>query len=366
MALVAIITDTHFGVRSDAPAVYHHMRKFYDRVFFPTLEQRGITRVLHGGDYGDRRKYVNYGTARFIEDVYRKPLRDRQIREDVIVGNHDCFYRDSTEVNSIVELYRHDRSNLRVYTQPTEIDVDGCGILMLPWICGNNRDASLALIQQSSASVVLGHLEISGFQMYRGMPSHEGLDPAMFDRFSLVMSGHYHHKSQKAPIHYLGAPYPMVWSDYNDPRGFHLFDTDTQTLEFIPNPYTMFARLVYDDLDKPKSWITELVTKITASDSPYHDAYVKVVVKNKTQAFWFDIVMDALAKVNALDVMIVDDIQSTDNDGVDMPSTDIDTLALMQEYVEGLSISCDKHELQSYLNRLYHEAVTASQSARLS
>jgi hypothetical protein len=137
-------------------------------------------------------------------------------------------------------------------------------------------------------------------------------------------------------------------------------------LEFIPNPYTMFARLVYDDLDKPKSWITELATKIAAPDSPYYDAYVKVVVKNKTQAFWFDVVMDTLAKVNALDVMIVDDIQSSDRDGVEMPSTDIDTLTLMQEYVDGLSISCDKYELQSYLNRLYHEAVTASQSARLS
>jgi len=365
MSVIAIICDTHFGVRSDAPAVYHHMQKFYERVFFPTLKEHGVTRLLHGGDYCDRRKFINFATSRFIEDHYRTPLRELNIIEDVIIGNHDCFLRDSTDINSVAELYRHDPT-VRFYTQPIEIDVDGCGILLLPWICGNNRDATMKMIATSTAQVVLGHLEISGFQMYRGMPSHEGLDPSLFDRFSLVMSGHYHHRSSTHPIQYLGAPYPMVWSDYSDPRGFHLFDTETHALTFVPNPYTMFARLVYDDLDKPNTWIADMVNTIVASDSPYHDAYVKVVVKNKTQAFWFELIMDALAKVNALDVMIVDDVQSNDSEGNELPTTDIDTLTLMQEYVEGLSISCDKTELKSYLNRLYHDVVTASQSARLS
>jgi len=363
---VAIITDSHFGVRSDAPAMYTTMRKFYERVFFPTLDAHGITRVLHGGDYGDRRKYVNFGTSRFVEDVYRAPLRHRNIKEDVLVGNHDCFYRDSTEINSIQELYRHD-DRLTVYTQPTEIDVDGCGILMLPWICGNNRDASEKAIATSSSTVVLGHLELSGFQMYRGMPNHDGMDPSVFDRFSLVMSGHYHHKSQNGPIHYLGAPYAMVWSDYRDPRGFHLFDTDTQELTFIENPYTAFARIVYDDLEQPHNYIEKLVTSIVAKDSPYYDSYVKVVVKNRTHPYWFDIMMDALSKVNTQDVMVVDDIVADPNaDAAETVSTDVDTLTIMRDYVDGLTVTCDKRDLQTYLQQLYHEAVTTTQSSRMS
>jgi DNA repair exonuclease SbcCD nuclease subunit len=362
---VAVITDTHFGVRSDSPAMYTAMRKFYEQVFFPTLDAHSITRVLHGGDYGDRRKYINFATARFIDEVYRQPLKDRGIREDVIIGNHDCFYRDSAELNSVQELYRHDDS-IHIYTQPTEITIDGCDILLLPWICDSNRDATLDAIATSTAPVVLGHLELSGFQMYRGMPSHDGMDPNLFERFKLVMSGHFHHRSQSGPIQYLGAPYAMVWSDYRDPRGFHLFDTETHELEFIPNPFTVFGRIVYDDADQPNHYIEQLVSRVLAPDSEFHDAYVKIVVKSKTQPYWFDLLMDALGKVNTQDIMIVDDIVAAGTTDEPDPSTDVDTLTLMTDYIDGLTLSCDKQALQSYLQSLYHEAVSTTHSARVS
>ena len=366
MSKVAIISDTHWGCRSDSTVLQYWQKRFLDNVFYPTLDEYNVKTVLHGGDYGDRRKYTNHQTINFVETHYRQPLRTRGITEHVLVGNHDCFYRDSTAVNSIQELYRHD-DRLTVYTQPTEIDVDGCGILMLPWICGNNREASEKLIASSSCAVVLGHLELSGFQMYRGMPNHEGMDPHVFDRYELVMSGHYHHKSQSGPIQYLGAPYPMVWSDYRDPRGFHLFDTSTRQLTFIENPYSAFARLVYDDLNQPHAYIEQLVAGILASNSEYYDAYVKVVVKNRTQPYWFDIMMDALGKVNTQDVMVVDDIVADATEVTsDAISTDVDTLTIMRDYVEGLAVSCDKRELQTYLHQLYHEAVTTTQSSRMS
>ena len=345
--------------------MYGVMQKFYEHVFFPTLDAHGVTRVLHGGDYGDRRKYINFATARFIEDTYRTPLRSRGIREDVIIGNHDCFLRDSTEINSVQELYRHDAS-LHIYTQPTEIDIDGCGILLLPWICGNNREASMRAIATSSSAVILGHLELSGFQMHRGMTNTEGLSSDLFDRFAMVMSGHFHHRSSVDPIHYLGAPYAMTWSDFRDPRGFHLFDTDTRALTFIENPYTAFARLVYDDVDQPEAYVPDLVASIVAPLSPYHDAYVKVVVKNKTRPYDFDLILDALSKVNTQDVLIVDDIVNTlTADDTAMASADVDTLALITDYVDGLTVSCDKAELQAYLRTTYHDAMTTTASARL-
>lgn len=365
MAQIAILTDTHFGVRSDSTVVQEWQQKFLEKVFFPTLDAHGVTQVLHGGDYGDRRKFVNFSTARFIEHAYRAPLRQRNITEHVIVGNHDIFLRDSTHINSIEELYRHDAS-LIIHKDPTEITVDGTDILLLPWICDSNRDASLRLIEQSRCSIVLGHLEISGFQMYRGMPNHEGLSPQLFDRFELVMSGHFHHRSSNGPIQYLGAPYAMVWSDYRDPRGFHLFDTETHKLTFIENPYSMFARVTYDDAQQPPAYLEQLLQDIAAPDSPYANAYVKVIVKTKTQPYWFDLVMDALAKINAQDVIVVDDIQQTDvEDVVTAASADIDTLSLMTEYISGLSVTCDKQELQTYLQETYREALAHSQSVRV-
>ena len=340
--------------------------KFLTDIFFPTLDAHSITTVLHGGDYGDRRKYASFATTQFIETRYRAPLRARGIREHVIVGNHDCFLRDSTEINSIEELYRHDTS-LSIYSQPTEIEIDGCGILMMPWVCGNTREQSLQLLQTSSCPVVLGHFEIEGFQMYRGMPSHEGLSPDLFERFALVMSGHYHHASRRDPIRYLGAMWPMVWSDYADARGFHLFNTDTHELTFIENPYSPLVRLVYDDEQAEASYIPSLLERITCDTSSYRDAYVKVVVKTRTQPYAFEQVLDAVAKMNPQDIVVLDDITLDaidDTTDVNM-TTDVDTISLIREYIEHTSVTCDKIALLTYLEDLYRDATASTQSGRI-
>lgn len=341
--------------------------RFLTDVFFPTLDAHHITTVLHGGDYGDRRKYASFATTQFMETRYRARLRERGIHEHVIVGNHDCFLRDSTAINSIEELYRHDTS-LTIYSHPTEIDVDGCGVLLLPWVCGNTRERTLELLRTSSCPVVLGHLEIEGFQMYRGMPSHEGLSPDLFERFALVMSGHYHHASQRDPIRYLGAMWPMVWSDYRDPRGFHLLDTETRELTFIENPYSPLARLVYDDDGAAPEYIAEMVTSIVGEQSPYRDAYVKVVVKTRTQPYGFEQVLDALAKVNPQDIVVIDDIVFDGTEVLDQDelTTDVDTVSLIREYVEHTTVTCDKIALLTYLEDLYRESVASTQSGRIS
>lgn len=367
MSKIPIITDTHFGARNDSLHMQASMRKFYENIYFPTLDQHGCTVEIHAGDWGDRRKFQNTNTLNSVHEMYQKPLDERGIIQHRIMGNHDCYYREAASVTTLTEFYRYN-ANAHVYTQPTEVTIDGCNILMLPWIVDSNRAASMKAIRESECPIVIGHLEIAGFQMFRGIPNHEGLTRDMFERFKLVMTGHFHHRSTNDPIHYLGAPYPMIWSDYNDPRGFHLFDTETHELTFVENPYSLFVKVIYDDEGKPHSYIKDLVQSILKPDSPHHDAYVKVIVRSKTQPYWFDLVMDSLYKVNAQDIIVVDDILIHDEDERDPDehgTPDVDTLTLMKEFVDSLAISCDKDELYAYLQGKYHEAMAASQSSRL-
>lgn len=364
--MIAIITDTHFGARNDSAPMQQNQEKFLERVFFPTLKKYDIREVLHGGDYTDRRKYVSFGTAQWMYKHYRQPLHDAGIHEIALVGNHDCFLKHSTSINSIEELYRGSTS-LDIITQPDTIELDGQDILMLPWICDDNRDASMRAIEDSNATIVLGHLEVMGFQMYRGMPNAEGLNPNLFERFPLVMSGHFHHRSEVAPIQYLGAAWPMTWSDYDDPRGFHVFDPKTRALTFIDNPYSLFTRLVYDDKEQTHDYIAELCQRIGAAESPFRDAYVKVVVKAKLQPHWFDLMIDALYKVTP-NIMILDDIllSESDNDVVYDEAALVDTVTLINEYVESLTLNCPKDALNRYLRDLYAEAVAAQTDGELS
>ena len=130
MPLIAIITDTHFGARNDSAPLQASQAKFFEKVFFPTLKEHGIKKVLHGGDYTDRRKYVNYATAQWVYKNYRDTMRQAGIEEIVLVGNHDCFLRHSTDINSITELYRDDET-VAIVKSPMEFHVAGCDFLFL-------------------------------------------------------------------------------------------------------------------------------------------------------------------------------------------------------------------------------------------
>ena len=365
MSLIAIISDTHNGAKNDSLTMQAAQQRFYDEQLFPVIRDRGITRLIHAGDFCDRRKFTNNGTVRFIHDHYTAPLLALGVKQDILLGNHDTYYRHSTDVSVVEELYRHIPDQITVHAHPTEICIDQCRFLLLPWMTANNGEASMDFIRTSTCPIVVGHLEIAGFSMFKGIQNYEGLDPALFDRFTLVMSGHFHHQSQMGPIRYLGAPFAMTWGDYKDPRGFHLFDTETHELTFIENPHSLFQKIIYDDAGQSHDYLTQLVRTISAPNSVYHGAYVKVIIKSRNQPYWADTVLDTLYKVNAEDVIVIDDI--TANDLEDTPSdlsTDIDTVTLIREYIDTLTINCDKDALFAYLQTKYHEALAASQNAR--
>lgn len=246
---IAIITDQHFGARNDSIAFLDFYEKFYENTFFPTLDSAGITTVLVLGDTFDRRKYVNFYALDRAKKMFFDKLEERGIAVHMLAGNHDTYFKNTNDVNS-PDLLLREYSNINVIDHPTTITVDGTDICMMPWICSENYQASLDEMKTTKSEICMGHFEISGFAMYRGMESHEGMDKTIFDKFDMVFSGHYHHRSDDGHIYYLGNPYELTWQDFNDPRGFHLFDTATRKLEFITNPYTMFARIEYDDKEK--------------------------------------------------------------------------------------------------------------------
>ena len=263
---IAIITDTHWGVRNDHQAFLDNNKKFLDDTFFPFIDSHSIVDVIHLGDLVDRRKYLNINTAKRLRDDFIRPLHARGIRAHLTIGNHDTYYKNTNSVNSIREFYKDD---FTIYEQATTVEFDGVPILLMPWICDDNRDHALESIRTTNAQICMGHLELSGFEMYRGSPLSHGDDPSLFGRFDLVCSGHYHRRSTSGNIHYLGSHAEFTWSDYDDPKGFHILDTETREMAFIENPYKMFRKLWYNDKDKTTEEVLE------RDFAKYAGAYVK-------------------------------------------------------------------------------------------
>ena len=229
---IAIITDTHFGARNDNANFNEYFFKFYENLFFPTLIERGITTCIHMGDVMDRRKYVSYKTA----TDFRKRFIDKFVEIGVdlhlIVGNHDTYYKNTSEVNSMEELVSN---NFKVYTGPEVVEFDETPILLMPWINANNYNASMDALKNAQSDILMGHLEVAGFAMTgQGMVSADGWEKEHFKRFETVFSGHFHLKNDDGQLFYLGTPYEIYWNDCDDPKGFHIYDTDTKELAVIP------------------------------------------------------------------------------------------------------------------------------------
>ena len=98
---VAIITDTHFGARNDSPAFSRYFKKFYEEIFFPSLEERGIRTVIHMGDVVDRRKFINWRTLYQMREVFFDACYGRYINLHIIIGNHDTFFKNTNVINSM-------------------------------------------------------------------------------------------------------------------------------------------------------------------------------------------------------------------------------------------------------------------------
>jgi DNA repair exonuclease SbcCD nuclease subunit len=344
---VAIITDQHFGARNDSIAFLDFFEKFYDNTFFPVLDTNNIDTVLVLGDTFDRRKYVNFYALDRAKKMFFDKLEDRGIRVHMLAGNHDTYYKNTNEVNS-PDLLLTEYNNIDVISKPETIVIDGTSICMMPWICPDNYQESIDHMATTKADICMGHFEIAGFAMYRGMESHDGLGKEMFERFDMVFSGHYHHRSSDNHIHYLGNPYELTWQDHNDTRGFHLFDLENRELEFIANPYRMFERVEYDDKETDP---VDLDTLDLAQK------YVKLVVVNKTDFYKFDKFIQKLYNKGCHEIKIIEDMSEFNDGELGEEISLEDTVSVLTHYIDSIETDVDKEQVKTFMRTLYTEAV---------
>ncbi len=354
---IALVTDTHFGARNDNTAFAEYFKQFYDTIFFPYLKENNITEIIHLGDVVDRRKYLNYQTAEIMQEAFFDPIIDNNYNVNIIIGNHDTYYKNTNKVNSISRLYNsYTGTNIHWHdNKPGVVNYDGLDIMLLPWICTDTYEPFLKEVEETDCQVLFGHLELKGFIMHKGAVNMSGLESNIFDKFDVVCSGHFHHKSTVGNINYLGCPYEITWSDYDDPRGFHIFDTETRELEFIRNPLTMFHKIWYDDSN------TTMEQVVNRNYEPMRNCYVKVIVTNKENPFWFDMFIERLEKVSPIHVQVVEDHLNLDLESDDeIVSEAEDTLTILHKYVNTLEVNVDKEKLETKIKDLYSEALSVS------
>ena len=259
------------------------------------------------------------------------------------------YYKSTNSVNS-PELLLFEE-NVNIIHEPVVKEYDGFNIALVPWINQENYADSVDFLLSANASVCMGHFEIEGALMMPGAVCSHGLDISYLKRFEKVYSGHFHSKSEVKNCRYLGSQMQFTWSDYGDEKYFHIFDTETTEISPIHNPIKMFEKIMYDDTE-------ESFESISNQDySKYENKFVKVIVVNKENPYWFDAMLDKLHKANPLHLSVVDDhkhmdlLSDEEMEGVE------DTLTILHKYVENLEVQGDKNQLSNLVTSLYNEAL---------
>jgi DNA repair exonuclease SbcCD nuclease subunit len=345
---IAVLNDTHCGIRNSSQIFLDNAKDFYEKVFFPECEKRGVKQILHLGDYYDHRKYVNFKALNHNRKVFLSELRKRGMSMDIIPGNHDTFYKNTNDLNSLKELLGHFMNEINIIMEPTVMEYGSLRMALLPWICQDNYEKSMNFIKECKADWLGAHLELGGFEMMRGVESHGGMDPKLFEKFELVLTGHFHAASRKDNIWYLGSQMEFFWSDVNDPKFFHVIDTETREVEKIHNPHTLFQKVVYDD---------EEMDYNLYDTRKFAKQFVKVIVKNKSDSFAFDRFIDRIQNEDVYDLKIAENFNEFIGSNVEDEGLEVDdTPKLMDDYIDGVDTDLDKDRMKVMMRDLMTQA----------
>jgi len=345
---VAILNDTHAGIRNSSDIFTDNANLFYNEVFFPYLVKHKIKKIVHLGDVFDNRKFINFKSLHSFRKNFLAKLREHKIHMEVIPGNHDVFYKNTNELNALKELLGYYINEVTINMEPTVLNLDGFKLGMLPWITHENFGRSMEFIKTCKSDWLGGHLELKGFDVMRGVPSHGGLDYKLFNRFEKVISGHFHVGSEQANIQYLGTQLEFFWSDAHDEKGFHVLDTSTRELEKIVNKHTLFEHIIYDDSK----------VDYTLMDTAHlENKFVKITVINKKDLFTFDRFVDRIQDNKIHDLKIAENFSEFAGDNIEDEAVNIeDTGELLDNYVDAVDTELDKDKLKVDMRNLLSEA----------
>ena len=346
----AILNDTHCGIRNSSDIFIKYQEDFYTKVFFPYLLENDIKHIVHLGDYYEHRRFINFKALNANRVHFLDKLREYGITMDIVPGNHDVYYKNTNELNSLKELLGHYMNEVTIHMKPTVLEYDGLKLGLVPWINMQNESEINEFLANCTADIIGGHFELIGFDMLRGVPCTHGMTTDLLKRFEMVFSGHYHCKSNQDNIHYLGSQMEFFWNDAHDDKFFHTFDTETRELLPVRNPITLYERIYYDD---------EKTDYNAVALENLDNKFVKIVVTNKTDAFSFDRFLDRVQSRKIYDLKIQEDFteflgENVADEGVEVE----DTSELLRSYVDNVETVLDKERLKMELVELMQEAET--------
>jgi DNA repair exonuclease SbcCD nuclease subunit len=329
--------------------------EYFEKTVFPMLKSGSIDKIIQLGDLFDRRKYVNFSTLNAVRRRFLEPLADFRIPTEIIAGNHDTYWKNTSEVNSLEEIIGKRYECIRYHVLPSNVDVGFANrSLLLPWINSNNAKVSneaIAKLTRPDNTYVFSHLEINGFESVPGVQFTGGVDRSNFNDL-IVVSGHFHIRQHQNNILYVGTPYDLNFSDRLVTKGIHVLDSEKKILKFIPNERKMFYQVLYDDTKNDVLLDSRTFKPISRKE--LSGKIVRLVVENKTNPNKFEYIVNDVSSctknLTILENTKIPELTSNVNNDITK-----NTLDIIYDSVDSMELAVDKMKLKKLLGEIYVE-----------
>jgi DNA repair exonuclease SbcCD nuclease subunit/uncharacterized protein (DUF3820 family) len=212
---IAAFTDIHFGLKSGS-RVHNTDCEEFVTWFCETAQTAGCETAIFLGDWHHNRATTDVSTMNYTLSNLEKLSKSFE-RVYFILGNHDLFYKDKREINSI-EFMRLFPNIIPIKDPLTQDDVT-----ILPWLVGDEWQK----ISKLKSRYIFGHLELPSFYMNAmvQMPDHGQLQRNHFVNQEYVFTGHFHKRQQANNIVYIGNAFPHNYADSgDDDRGMMMLE----------------------------------------------------------------------------------------------------------------------------------------------
>jgi DNA repair exonuclease SbcCD nuclease subunit len=356
MYKIALISDIHFGCRNNGEKYLNICENFFLHTLSKVIEDNKITDLRILGDLFDNRNSINVRTLNTVLNIFKTyENRFPQLRIKCLVGNHDLYYHNRVDINSLEAIRQF--KNVEVITEVVKEVINDKSIIMVPWITSNTSEIyekfNYYCNSKERVDYLLGHFEIHNFEVIPGMKFEGGIKASQFSNFNRVISGHFHSRNMEGNIGYLGCPYELTWSDYGDGKGIHLLDIDTNEITFIQNNDSpKHTKIKLSDIIK----YNKDTEKIKDIFSKCRNNIVKLVIDTK---FKDSTIVKILNKIESLqpiklevDNQCIDQITFDENAESNIKDLN-DPLSFLIEYCNNIQIDeLDKEEQQDMFNKL--------------
>lgn len=340
---ILFFTDLHIGLRGDSEDRLKVALEFSDWLKNVAIENKIKTIVFLGDFFHDREeiRLTALDTAnRFLDN-----LKDFNLI--LLVGNHDCFYKDNTIINSLSVFQKW--KNIVVVDNLEIIEYQDKTIALMPW------GAKLEDVP-NGIDYIFGHLEINSFFMNRVKMCENGIQTTtLFEKAKSIFSGHFHLRSKKkysdGTITYVGCPFQQDWGDFDEEKGVEILNLITGETSFIKNDVSPryvkihLSKIMEKDENEMQLIKTGLKNNI-----------VKLIVDMDIQPEKLISISEKLSKYSPFEFNSEFLTESATQNADDFTSVEIDLKLLLIEFINNLDIKENKDKILEETLEIYNKA----------